>query len=909
MMHAESGQVVAAECGIDRPRLLPRLSARRVFLIAGVGAGKSTLIASAAAAEAAPLVLRCTAGHATPSALAALLEVARRSDATAVFIDDAEWCSGGEASDVLEQFVADAPMRVIIASREPLPFAMCRAEHGSTSILGPRDLAIRLDEVGAVFEAAGAACPPLSEASRILAETAGSPALVDALARAVTGVDREGLDSAISAVIAGGVLAPTLESMLADLQPATRAVLTTASALPIVRFGPLADLLGAVDRETVVGLLDDGVLPHRLRPDGGRELPRMLRRHLASRLSTADRRALVHRVAAVLPTTDAVRVLADAGHLDEVAAVQRRDPLTLARPGAASWEQNRALPGDEFADLLRVRALIDDREPDAARRRLEAVAARLDRDLAPVVAALREDLDALALPFGAGAAASGRSSSRTSEPNRTTLDPRGAAHRLLAGDAVTAVRMLTRRSQIDAPVGAHLSSRLVLAIARSGHTPPADTGAALCQIEAEASAHGLSGLARIARGLLAATSTDAPPRAVHEVIAECETRGDDEGAAFIEGAWFLSRARAGQGETRRALALAERLDRIGATEAATVAASAAAYLAAVHGDSRAGQLLNSAEADALVTPGPAARAWLDAARLITSGDTSRAARARSAALDAGMPRLPIDLHARSARFGATNGAHTSRASFRTDTAPILVDRIPRVTVGCFGGFRLTVDGRDLDLHGVRPQARNVLRMLALNAGSPVHRELIAEVIWGELGSTSAMHALHVSVSSLRRALGLDTADRIVARDGEAYQLRLADRRDCDLADFDANLDGAALARRNGDADGTADGLRRALGRYVGDVLPEDGPAEWAVGARDRYRMRACEAASALAHLELRSGDRDGALDAATRAIEIDPWHDASWRALLAVHRESGDVVATRRAEQGYRRMRVALGVD
>ena len=46
-----------------------------------------------------------------------------------------------------------------------------------------------------------------------------------------------------------------------------------------------------------------------------------------------------------------------------------------------------------------------------------------------------------------------------------------------------------------------------------------------------------------------------------------------------------------------------------------------------------------------------------------------------------------------------------------------------------------------------------------------------------------------------------------------------------------------------------------------------------------------------------------------RAVEIDPWVDESWRTLIAMHRRAGDVIAVRRAEEGYRGMRRALGVD
>ena len=94
------------------------------------------------------------------------------------------------------------------------------------------------------------------------------------------------------------------------------------------------------------------------------------------------------------------------------------------------------------------------------------------------------------------------------------------------------------------------------------------------------------------------------------------------------------------------------------------------------------------------------------------------------------------------------------------------------------------------------------------------------------------------------------------------------------------------------------------------MLPEDGPAEWVTGARERYRVRAAEAASSLAHLELRLGDARAAVAAASRAVEIDPWLDESWRTLV----DGAPQIGRRRGRgprptEGYRSMRVALGVE
>lgn len=485
-------------------------------------------------------------------------------------------------------------------------------------------------------------------------------------------------------------------------------------------------------------------------------------------------------------------------------------------------------------------------------------------------------------------------------PTSTTFD--AAMTRLRRGDAVGAVPLLQRTLRTTADAQVHQMARLALLVIREPITPRETTLDALAALERECVALGLEAPARIVRGGIAAAS-DLADRAVAGVLAECEERDDAAGAALVAGIDLLMRMRRGHAAARRARALADRLERLGLADVAAWAHATSALLAAAAGAADAQRQITEAETAAIATGVEATRALLDAARAL-AGPAARMpglmSSARRLALQAGLPRLPSSLPRPRA---------TGREAVTSSNVEV---RHPHLTVRCFGGFHLCADGTDIELKVVRPQARALLRMLALNAGAPLHRELIADILWGDLGIDSAVHALHVSVSSLRRALPDELtgpAASIVERVGEAYRLGIADRHDCDLADFDDQLAEAAAAKLRRDAVTTANDLRGALALYVGDVLPEDGPAEWVAGARERYRVRAAEAASSLAHLELRFGDGHAAVAAASRAVEIDPWLDESWRTLVMVHRTSGDVVAAQRAEAGYREMRVALGVE
>jgi DNA-binding SARP family transcriptional activator len=496
------------------------------------------------------------------------------------------------------------------------------------------------------------------------------------------------------------------------------------------------------------------------------------------------------------------------------------------------------------------------------------------------------------------------------EPVRSPVASRpapldAAMTRLRRGDVVGAVPLLQRVLRMPADASEHSAAHLALLMIREPVTPRETTLDALAALERECVARRLDARARVVRGAVAAAS-DLPHQAAEAIVEECETRGDDVAAALVAGIDFVMRLRRGHATSVQANGLADRLERLGFMDVAVWARAAEALLAAASGAVDAHDRIVRAQTASIATGVEGARAFIDAARAqIAPGARAPVlmASARRSAMQTGLPRL-LPLPPMPALAAVTGG-----------TAPAVVSaepRRPHVTVRCFGGFHLCADGTEIELRTVRPQARALLRMLALNAGSPLHRELIADILWGDLGIDSAVHALHVSVSSLRRILPtglIGPAASIVERVGEAYRLGITERHDCDLADFDDQLAQAASSKLRRDGVTTVRGLRSALSLYVGDVLPEDGPAEWVAGARERYRVRAAEAAASLAHLELRFGDAHAAVAAASRAVEIDPWLDESWRTLVLVHRSSGDVVAARRAEDGYRHMRVGLGVE
>jgi DNA-binding SARP family transcriptional activator len=246
----------------------------------------------------------------------------------------------------------------------------------------------------------------------------------------------------------------------------------------------------------------------------------------------------------------------------------------------------------------------------------------------------------------------------------------------------------------------------------------------------------------------------------------------------------------------------------------------------------------------------------------------------------------------------------------TQWAPAAAVR-PPLEIRLFGGCQVELNGRPLDLSALKPRVRALLRLLAVQGGRPVHREVIQAGLWPEATAEAGARNLHVAISSLRQALEPGVARAgftLLVRDGDAYRLAMGPEVCLDLVAFEEDVARGCRLRASGDAPGAAERFESALDRYVGDLLPEDGAAEWVVDRRERCQAAGAEAAQWLAELRLRRGDSAGAAQAAAVGLRIDRYQDPLWRLVVAAREQAGDHVAAGRARAEYARVLAELDV-
>jgi DNA-binding SARP family transcriptional activator len=846
---------------------------------------------------------------ATLDDVAAALDRARPRRPLLLVLDDFHEVAGGEAERDLARFVSHAPpeLHVLLGARRVAGLNLVELRmSGGAVVLEEEDLRFRSWEVERLFrDVYGAPLGP-EDAAALTRRTEGWAAGL-AMFHLLTGSrPAEQRRRAIEDLSRGSRLVRTylVREVLGDLPADLREFLRRTSALGVLT-GPLCDaLLERTGSQEVLEELEQRRLFTTTDDDGRcfryhQVLLDHLELELTDHLGAVETRAWYARAATLLldagEVTAAFRAYARA---EDWGAVEQ----LLHRHGA----EVVATPLGTVENLLPMELASQD--PWlllATARRLAARGALADAvttfrhagdvaEDAQVATICREEarVSALWLPSGdpqaRGPAGLMRAATRRN-PRQVltaalTLDgPDGrlasAVAALLSGDVIRASSLLDQAgAHPDAAprtvtVVACLREAVALLAAgpRGGREPSLET------LLLGADVAGWLWLARLGRALLDAAAGETA--SLTRLAAEADREADLWGSALLRLIDGVAR--------RDADLLTDAAARLARLDAPVPAQWARCLAAAVERDAdpvRTDETVRAARALGMRDVEFVVRGWADAVAATPSGRTP------------------------AAQAGQATQAPPAQAP--PGTPPGGVPATARLEVRVLGRFELSVGGEPLDLGGVRPRARSTLRLLALRAGDVVHRDVLATTLWPDAGAEAALRSLQVAISSLRALLEPDgERGRLLVRDGEGYRLALPRGSHCDLREFEAAVAAARHARSVGDAAGERAALEEALARYTGDLLPEEGAAEWVVGERDRLRLAAASAAEALAR-RLAADDADGpaAVDAARHAVELDAYRDSAWRLLVQLHEATGDQAAAHAAREGHRKVLEELGV-
>ncbi|MDA0183749.1 hypothetical protein OJ997_25805 [Solirubrobacter phytolaccae] len=190
----------------------------------------------------------------------------------------------------------------------------------------------------------------------------------------------------------------------------------------------------------------------------------------------------------------------------------------------------------------------------------------------------------------------------------------------------------------------------------------------------------------------------------------------------------------------------------------------------------------------------------------------------------------------------------------------------RTRIQLCGELLIELDGKRVDQELRGDQGRLLFSYLVLNRDRPVRRDELEAAVWGD-GAPYSPVALAPPLSRLRRIVG---PDRITGRS----ELRLVLPEDAEV-DVEAALAGTT----------DLEGARRADAILTRELLPGV-ESPWLDGERDRLQEVRVEALEVIAR---ESPEPAEAERAARVAVELAPFRESAWVALLDVLRARGNV--------------------
>jgi len=211
-------------------------------------------------------------------------------------------------------------------------------------------------------------------------------------------------------------------------------------------------------------------------------------------------------------------------------------------------------------------------------------------------------------------------------------------------------------------------------------------------------------------------------------------------------------------------------------------------------------------------------------------------------------------------------------------------------VGILGPVTAGRDGHPLALG--QPRQRGVLGLLALNAGSSVHRASLVDAFWGERPPPAAVNLIQAYVGRLRRVVDPGRSPRdesgVLVSAGTSYRMQVATEQ-LDWLAF-RNWVNRAAATQHRDAATTCEAYEQALGLWRGEPLADVDALRghpWIAAAVREWAA----AVAGYADATLRAGMPERALPYLRQWVGHDPLNEKAHALLMVALAHTGQQAA------------------
>lgn len=210
---------------------------------------------------------------------------------------------------------------------------------------------------------------------------------------------------------------------------------------------------------------------------------------------------------------------------------------------------------------------------------------------------------------------------------------------------------------------------------------------------------------------------------------------------------------------------------------------------------------------------------------------------------------------------------------------------PGVALGVLGGFAVSVDGRPVDLGGIRQRA--LLAALVVAFPGDVSGERLLEQVWHDVDDPKTS-SLHFAVSKLRDRLSQQRPrgdEGVIVREGSRYRLAVAAEQ-IDAVRFTDLVARGDRLREQGAAQAAAEAYATALSCWRGSPYADVADAEFVRPEVARLTAVELRTRKALLQIRLDLGGAD-VVETAERLVAAHPLDERAWELLVVALYRAG----------------------
>lgn len=254
------------------------------------------------------------------------------------------------------------------------------------------------------------------------------------------------------------------------------------------------------------------------------------------------------------------------------------------------------------------------------------------------------------------------------------------------------------------------------------------------------------------------------------------------------------------------------------------------------------------------------------------------------------------------KVSAQHRLHARLASRRLTAAGVqVVSAPPPVLIRALGGFEVLTHGNVVTPTDWQSRkSRELLRLLVARRGAPVHRDELADLLWGSSGAKIA-HRLSVALSTLRGVLD-PAKDMPVDHYVTSTPTHVALRNENLVVDVEDWLNLARYALRTKDFDA----LVAADHGYTGALFADD--PYFAVALRDEAHAAYLHVVRTLVEHFRQEGDVDYVVCYLQHILTVEPCDEQSHWDLVTTLVDAGRHGEASRAHERYQEVMASLGV-